>query len=122
MQRDRLVDRAQIVISVRARGADVEPEIDLRKGTNRDCHNCETGRGIVSDLLSERTARSPPASQMYVQCSTWNMANMYVHREGTQSSVIAYKKRKYWGPMQLTGDRKSVIFLCHRSKLLIMLC
>ena len=39
MERDRLVDRAQIVISVRARGADVEPEIDLRKRTNRDGHN-----------------------------------------------------------------------------------
>jgi hypothetical protein len=34
MQRNRLVHRAQMVISVRARGADVEPEIDLRKRTN----------------------------------------------------------------------------------------
>jgi hypothetical protein len=36
MERDRLVHRAQIVISVRSRGADVKAEIDLRKGTNRD--------------------------------------------------------------------------------------
>ena len=49
MQRNRLVNRAQIVESVRARRPDVEPEIDLRKRTNRDCH----GRGIVSDLGGE---------------------------------------------------------------------
>ncbi len=38
MQSNRLIDGAEIMISVGARGADVEAEIDLRKRTNRDCH------------------------------------------------------------------------------------
>jgi hypothetical protein len=41
--------------SVGARGADVEPEIDLGKRTNRDCHRKGiAGRGIVSDLAASQ--------------------------------------------------------------------
>src|SRR5713101_8136444 len=54
------------------------------------------------------SAFSCAVQSLYVQRSTWNMANMYVHQGGGGGKGPAHKKRKYWSPLGCFGDLQSL--------------
>src|ERR1035437_7982859 len=54
-------------------------------------------RGGSSSLVLAATINCRPATrpELYVQCSTWNMANVYVHIQKRRGMTRAHKRRNY---------------------------